>query len=239
VARHIFALLLGFCLTAAGPASATRVDLPLSNGFAPFHEPQVREPGPDEALEEFEDREDERRQRVNRVLMRARKFLGKRTIFIDGRAFRWDCAHYLTMAFWREFDILGYAGGPRTRSGVRRIWYFAKRRGAIHFRRVPEAGDLIFFHQTYDANGNRRADDFFTHVAVVEKVDEDGTVTYMDRAINGIARRRMNLFHPDHVRHPRTRKVVNSNVRPRRRWDEKGAKYLAGQLFAGFATVLR
>ena len=79
-----------------------------------------------------------------------------------------------------------------------------------------------------------------THIMVlkVEKVDKDGTITYVDRAINGIARRKMNLFFPDRVRDPRTKKVLNSHVRPRRKWDGKGGKHLSGQLFAGFATIV-
>ena len=229
------------------PAHAVRAErnvpagnnLPLGNYYAPFHEEKiVAEEAPADA-EELEVREDRRNTRIARVLERARRFLGKRVIRIDGKKFHWDCANYLRAVFHHEFDIMSYKGGPKTRSGVRRIWYFAKRRGGIHFRRIPLVGDLIFTHQTYDANGNRRADDFYTHIAMVEKVDKDGTITYVDRAINGIARRKMNLFFPDHVRHPVTKKVINSHVRPRRRWDEKGAKHLASQLFAGFGTVVQ
>lgn len=231
---------LGIAL-ACGTAIAARVEpiAPAGNEYTPFHEPVAIERPPHEDPEAFEEREDRRRARVERVLARARKFLGKRQIRIDGRRFHWDCAHYMRAAFFREFDILGYRGGPRTRSGVRRIWYFAKKRGGIHFRKIPLPGDLIFFHQTYDSNRNRKADDYYTHVAIVEKVDRYGTITYMDRAINGIARRKMNLYFPNSVRHPRTGRVINSHVRPRRRWDEKGAKHLAAQLFAGFATLIR
>jgi hypothetical protein len=231
-------IILTLFLALGTPAFAAPVELPSGNGYAPFHEPREIERAPDEDLEDFEARQDRRRARVERVLRRARMLLGKRTITIDRRNFRWDCAGYVRAAFFQEFDLFSYKDAPRTRSGVRRIWYFAKRRGGIHFRKVPLPGDLIFFHHTYDANGNRKADDFYSHVAVVERVHKDGTIVYMDRAVSGIARRRMNLFYPDRVKHPRTGKVVNSNVRPRRRWDEKGAKYLASQLFAGFATVI-
>jgi hypothetical protein len=232
---------LTLSLAVASPALAARVEplSPLGNGYAPFHEPKELGPARHEDALDFEAREEARRARVARVLSRARRFLGKRTIFIDQRTFRWDCVDYLRAAFFREFDFFSYPDPPKTSSGVRMLWYFAKRRGGIHFRRLPRPGDLIFFHQTYDANGNRKKDDFYTHVAVVERVDKDGTVIYMDRAVNGIARRRMNLFFPDRSKHPRTGKVINSNVRPRRRWDERGAKHLASQLFAGFATVIR
>jgi hypothetical protein len=220
-------------------AATSEAPAPTGNTYAPFHEPREREPGPREAREDFEAREEKRAARVERVLQRARRFLGRREINIDGREFHWDCANYLRAAYFHEFDILTYDGAPKTNSGVLRIWYFGKRRGGIHFRKIPLPGDLIFFHQTYDSNGNRKADDYYTHLAIVEKVDRDGTITYMDRAVNGIARRRMNLFYPDRVRHPTTGKVVNSHVRPRRRWDEKDSKHLSSQLFAGFATLLK
>jgi hypothetical protein len=212
---------------------------PAGNAFAPFHEERVVAEKPPYDEEELEALEDRRQKRIRRVLARARQFLGKRVIRIDGRRFHWDCANYLRAAFFHEFDIMSYKGGPKTKSGVRRMWYFAKRRGGIHYRRIPLVGDLVFWHHTYDANGNRRADDYYAHVAIVEKVDPDGTITYIDRAINGIARRKMNLFFPNRVRHPTTRKVLNSHVRPRRRWDEKNAPHLSGQLFAGFGTIIQ
>lgn len=212
----------------------------LSSAYAPIHPPREPEEGPPEVdAEELEAREKRRQRRIDRVLRRARRFLGKRSIYIDGRRFRWDCVGILRAAFFREFDTVIYRGAPKTGSGVLRMWYFAKQRGGIHFRRIPERGDLIFFHQSYDANGNRKADDSFTHVAIVERVDKWGTITYIDRAVSGIARRRMNLYYPNLMRHPVTGKVINSHVRPRRRWDEKGAKHLAGQLFAGFATLIK
>jgi len=234
------ALCLGFGLSATAPSHAVRVEqrLPAGNMYAPFHEEKVVAERAPEDADELEAREDRRQKRVKKVLQRARMFLGKRVIRIDGRKFHWDCANYLRAVFNFQGDIMGYKGGPKTRSGVRRIWYYAKRKGGIHFRRVPLVGDLIFMHQTYDSNGNRKPDDFFTHIAMVEKVDKDGTITYVDRAINGIARRKMNLFFPDRVRDPRTKKVLNSHVRPRRKWDGKGGKHLSGQLFAGFATIV-
>jgi hypothetical protein len=234
-------LLVTWAVFLAAPAAAVQV-APLSppgNDYAPFHDPREIEPWPHEGREEFEERQGLRQAKIEKVLNLARRFLGKRRIVVRGRSFHWDCANYIRAIHFHLFDVLGYPGGPKTRSGVRRIWYFAKKRGGVHFRRIPLVGDLIFFHQTYDSNGNRRADDYYTHIAIVERVDKDGTITYIDRAVNGIARRKMNLFYPDHVRSPRGGKVVNSNVRPRRRWDEKGAKYLSGQLFAGFATLIR
>jgi hypothetical protein len=237
----VWGLLTAWALCLAAQAEAVQVE-PLSppgNDYAPFHDPREIEPWPHEDREEFEERQDLRQARVEKVLKLARRFLGKRRIVVSGRRFNWDCANYIRAIHFHQFDVLGYPGGPKTRSGVRRIWYFAKRRGGVHFRRIPLVGDLIFFHQTYDSNGNRRADDYYTHLAIVERVSKDGTITYIDRAINGIARRKMNLYFPDYVRHPRTGKVVNSHVRPRRRWDENGAKHLSGQLFAGFATSIR
>ncbi len=60
-----------------------------------------------------------------------------------------------------------------------------------------QAGDIVFFDNTYDKNKNGERDDYFTHVGVVESVDDMGTVTYVHYGSRGVVRAKMNLHSPE------------------------------------------
>jgi len=111
----------------------------------------------------------------------------------------------------------------------------ARERGLLHTHKVPDVGDLVFFDDTHDRNGDGRADDPLTHVGIVERVDADGTVTFIHRVRRGVLRYRMNLFRPDERRDRKTGKVLNHHLRLGASAD---GRRLTGQLFHAFATVL-
>lgn len=108
--------------------------------------------------------------------------------------------------------------------------------GTIYHSKKPVAGDLVFFHNTYDANGDRRNNDWYVHVGVIESVDKDGTITFLSYRDNAVTRDRMNLHHP----HEATREgvTINSRLRREQKNDPAYTQYLAGELFAGFGAVL-
>jgi hypothetical protein len=95
---------------------------------------------------------------------------------------------------------------------------------------TPRPGDLAFFDNTYDRNHDRRANDRFTHVGLVESVD-GSAVVLVHRAVHGVERLRMDLAHPDDPE-------ANDRLRFQRRGDAPGTRYLAGELFAAFGELL-
>ena len=105
---------------------------------------------------------------------------------------------------------------------------------------VPElrAGDLVFFHNTWDFNGDGLVNDPLTHVGVVERVEGDGTVVFVSRVSRGIQRFRMNVRAPDTHRTSDGR-VLNDFMRRKGTRDPQATQYLTGQLFAAFGTLLR
>lgn len=157
-------------------------------------------------------REDGEETPRDRAVAAARSRLGER--------FRGDCSAFV-IAAWRTAGIVPPLGGGRSRSE-------SLARGS---RRVdaPRPGDLAFFHHTYDRNHDGRANDRFTHVALVEEVDGE-RVTLLHRGARGIERIHMDLVHPSDP-------DENDPVRVLRRRDAPGTRVLAGELFAGYGAV--
>jgi peptidoglycan DL-endopeptidase CwlO len=97
--------------------------------------------------------------------------------------------------------------------------------------RVPRPGDLAFFHRTHDREAPGPGHNRFTHVALVESV-HGPRVTLIHRGSKGIQRLAMNLARP-------TDPDENGALRRHRPGDSPRQRYLASELFAGFATASR
>ena len=76
----------------------------------------------------------------------------------------------------------------------------------------------------WDRNGNKFRDDRFTHVALVEKVDPDGSIHITHYVSGRVKRDVMNLKHRSVARDPGSGKTWNSYLR------KGGGKVLSGQL---------
>lgn len=138
-----------------------------------------------------------------------------------GRPFRGDCSAYVVRAM-RDAGLSVRL--PAARTGSEAL-YLAGRKV-----RSPRPGDLAFFHDTYDRNRDRKLNDRFTHVALVEEVD-GSSVVLLHRGSRGVRRVRMDLSRPADP-------AANDAVRVRRRGDGRGTRYLTGQLFAAFGELL-
>ncbi|XXF80437.1 NlpC/P60 family protein [Myxococcaceae bacterium GXIMD 01537] len=142
-----------------------------------------------------------------------------------------DCSGLTRLAYWRvDLDLFPETTLPGE-SGVSAIHRKALTLKAL--REEPRPGDLVFFLETYDRNKDGRRNDGLTHIGVVERVDRDGTVTFVHRAGGGVKRGRLNLRSPD-VRRDERGRVLNDYLR---RPGGPPAPRLAGQLVAGFASV--
>lgn len=123
------------------------------------------------------------------------------------------------------------AGSRPRENGVTTIHRSARAKGALH-RQRPRPGDLVFFRETYDRNGDGRRNDGLTHIGIVESVDRHGTVTFLHRGSHGVARARLNLLHPTQRSWKRAG-VVNDYIR---RKSARSRAYLTGELFSAFAS---
>lgn len=143
--------------------------------------------------------------------------------------FRDDCSGFVSAALDR-------AGLP-LQGSTRSLWETLQDAGRTHRRKRPELGDLAFFDNTYDRDRDGRFDDELTHIGVVIAVDDDDTITIAHAGTSkGRTTLTMNLREPD-VRRTDDGTVRNDYLRRRSDRDPKGAVYLAGELWRGFATL--
>jgi hypothetical protein len=143
-----------------------------------------------------------------------------------------DCTGVVRLAYQSVgIELMAGPGNPGN-NGVTHIYQRARRLGALHKGR-PQPGDLVFFRETYDRDRDGRRDDGLTHVAVVERVEADGSITFVHRGSKGVARGRMDLRHPKVHRAKGSGVVVNDYLRQA---SQGRRAYLTGELFAGFAS---
>lgn len=169
-----------------------------------------------------------------------------------GGSFRMDCSGYVRAAHLSlGLDLfVPRPADPTSRAvhvgGVGLILWYNQQHGtfwprsgpAEQYAIEPRPGDIVYFHDTHDRNKNRRFDDPFTHVGLVESVDEHGTVTFLHAAGHIVKREKMNLRHPHRGRDD-AGNVINHTLRVRKRWEKRGDPHLAAELFAGYGRLQR
>jgi hypothetical protein len=170
------------------------------------------------------------------IVQTAGRLVGATTILANGRRIAYDCAG-VTRAVFLEHGIDLYESGtpdPKA-NGVRLIHHHISRHGKFHHGPGVRPGDLIFFDNTWDYNRDGITNDPLTHVGIVERQENDGTVVFISRVAGSIERYRMNLALP-HVHRTSEGRILNDYIRRRELDDPPDTAYLTGQLFSGFGT---
>jgi len=176
-----------------------------------------------------------------RLAARAAAMLGQglERFQVGGEAFNADCSGFVEAVYAAEGISLRrvlQAAAPHQASAVAAAWEAA---GAFGERwrhgEWPAPGDLVFFDDTWDRNGNGRRDDPLTHLGIVEWTEPDGTVRFFHRASRGVVRGVVTLSRPATATDASGR-PLNSPLRARAGRDD-GAPSLAGQLLVGFGRI--
>jgi len=168
------------------------------------------------------------------VLAGARDSLGDPEL--DGRRLPTDCSGYVRALYARAGVDL-FSEGRRADNGVRAIVRWVEIHGVLHRQKVPDPGDLVFFDNSYDRNGDGRLNDPLTHVGLVEEVLADGTALIVHATNHGIVREPMNLLRP-HQTAGEDGRTINAPLRRKGRSDSPYTPHLMSELFAGFGRVL-
>jgi cell wall-associated NlpC family hydrolase len=168
---------------------------------------------------------------ANRAAARASLWVGLPSLKRVSRSVNDDCSGLANLAYRKPgLNLLPERPLPGE-GGVTAIHRKARSLGALRSR--PRPGDLVFFRETYDRNRDGRRNDGLTHIGVVERVESDGTVTFVHRAGGGVKRSKLNLHQPS-LRRDAEGRVLNDYLR---RPEKVARPRLAGELLVGFAAV--
>jgi cell wall-associated NlpC family hydrolase len=163
-----------------------------------------------------------------RIAHRASDMVGRESVAEIAPGYTDDCSGFVRLVYASEGVDLSRL--PARSSIVQAMYVRARENGALR-EGSPRPGDLVFFRNTYDRNRDGRRNDGLTHVGIVEAVDEDGTVTFVHRGGSGIVRAHLNLSRRRTFRDGD--ETLNDVMR---RKSKLSRAYLAGELFAGYAS---
>ncbi len=154
-------------------------------------------------------------------------FEGAHSIVVHGVKFRFDCSGMVEAAM--------ASAGLDFDGSTRDLFETARELGVLHRRHRPDVGDIAFFDDTYDKDGDGRYDDPLTHVAVVTRVDADGTIGMVHLGSPGIVPLTMNLRDTETHISP-TGQLLNDYLRAASSKDPARVKHLAGELWVAFGS---
>lgn len=177
------------------------------------------------------------------VVRSAYQLLGQRPdakVKVRGRIFTLDCIGTVSAAYWGagtdlQRDFFRYQG-----NGVTRLWRSLEDHDALIFENRPQPGNLVFWDNTWDANGDGVfGNDGHTHAGLVVEVHSDGEILYLHESVTrGVVIDKMNLLRPDEALGS-DGEVVNSPMylgsSPRKK--DNPPRYLAGSLWAAFGRL--
>ncbi len=139
-----------------------------------------------------------------------------------------SAAHYV----WSELEAHGVSLGAKAKTSVPALYRACAKKAKVHFEgKKLRPGQIAFFHNTFDANGDGRNNDWYTHAAVVVEVGGKGRATLAAFQDGGVVEVQMNLSAPGGE--------GNDQLRPRRDEDAPFTRYMTGELFAGACAVMK
>ena len=170
------------------------------------------------------------------IVRTAATLVGARTIESNGQRIAYDCAG-VTRAVFLKHGIDLYDGEPSDThaNGVQIIHEHIQQQGTFHQGPVVYPGDLVFFNNTWDYNGDGKVNDPLTHIGIAERQEPDGTVVFISRVAGAVERYHMNLSLP-HIHKAADGRILNDYLRRKNVSDPANTEHLTGELFAQFAT---
>ncbi|MCB9637978.1 MAG: C40 family peptidase [Myxococcales bacterium] len=115
-----------------------------------------------------------------KIVSIAQRGFGKSRIACGaGMRLRRDCSGWVRCVYSHmRLDLMR---PPETTqaNGVLLMKRFVQHFGTFHKAQIPALGDLVFWHYTYDKNHNGLLDDLWTHIGIVEHVDDNGRVAVL------------------------------------------------------------
>jgi hypothetical protein len=180
-----------------------------------------------------------------KVVESAKTLLGQKPdakVTVNGRSFVLDCIGTVSAAWWGAGYDIQKDFGKYEGNGVSRLYLSMKDWGALRDAREPKPGDVVFWSNTYDRNGNGKLyDDGLTHAGIVIETEEDGTVHYLHESYSrGVVIAFFNYRHPDEAKGP-DGKIWNSPMFLGSNYGkpDNPPRWLSGDLLSAFGDAAR
>jgi hypothetical protein len=168
------------------------------------------------------------------IAEKAAEYVGKPRVVVGNLVFRQDCSGTARGIYAAAGYPLGGQAADREENDVSILHRYVAEVGSLR-KTDPRVGDLVFFDNTYDRNGDGKANDPLSHIGVVEDVLSDGTVVFVHRVSGGILRYRLNLDQPSRRRDEFSGKRLNHVLRAQ---DGDIDAATTAELFVAFGTVV-
>jgi len=178
-----------------------------------------------------------------RVQASARLLLGQlpdARVNVNGRVFVLDCIGTVAAIYWRmnidvQKDFALYSG-----NGVSRLYRSLASRDVVHVDSYPRPGDIVFWDNTWDANGDgNRTNDPLTHAGIVVAVDDDGTIQYIHAHLTrGVVIEVMNLLDPATAFDASGKRINNTMAIATTSGGPRPDRYVSGDVFRQFGDIL-
>lgn len=150
----------------------------------------------------------------------------------DGSQF---VARFAAQYVWRTFEINGVDLPQSAQHDIATMWETCRAAGRTS-QKTALPGDAVFFHNVVDANGDGRNNDWYAHVGIVEKVRSDGAARVLSYVGGEVIGSWIDPTRPEEIGTDEA--PVNSRLRIPTADDPPFTQYYAGQLFAGYCSML-
>lgn len=157
----------------------------------------------------------------------------------DGRYFTSDCIGTVRYIVYKAtgVDLADYYSGGGN-NACKLLWTGLTSGGLTFGGTKPRPGDLIFFNNTYDVNGDGTSwADPLSHIAVVTAVGRENTITYAHFGSGHVKESVMNLEMPQTYCLDNCSFVINSWLKRKRGEGFPDYRYMSSSFFHGFAVV--
>ncbi|MBN1697082.1 MAG: C40 family peptidase [Spirochaetales bacterium] len=171
-----------------------------------------------------------------KLLEGAEYVLGKNNMIVGGRHFEADCSGTVRAIYFYAGIDLAADFDRYTGNGVARLYKILRSKDLLYKTDIPQTGDIVFWDNTYDKNGDGKRNDPLTHVGMVVDVQKDGTIEYIHRDyLKGNVKAKMNLLKPDIFceKNGDDLVILNTPIRMKKGTSYDG-DHLSGQLFRVF-----
>ncbi len=170
----------------------------------------------------------------------AKKFNKYKAVPSPGRN---DCSGYVRFIFQHfgvdifKLEIAELKRAGEWINGTEIVYKYAQKHGEVFKNKLPKKGDFIFFDNTHDRNNDGKINDYYTHIAIIVDVEDNGTVHYIHKSGSGINLQMLNTKYSKQKMDGK--RQVNSHLRGKAKSDTAETPHFAAEMFRGYGSIFK